>query len=68
MPGQEHLTGPTIVAGVDGSPLAFDFKGNAKKVLADAISAVAGPDGAVSQHCVHHAHCPVVVIRGQDST
>ena len=22
--------------------------------------------GSVSQHCVHHAHCPVVVIRGQD--
>jgi nucleotide-binding universal stress UspA family protein len=24
--------------------------------------------GSVSQHCVHHARCPVVVIRGQDST
>jgi len=22
--------------------------------------------GSVSQHCVHHARCPVVVIRGQD--
>ena len=22
--------------------------------------------GSVSQHCVHHAHCPVVVVRGQD--
>jgi nucleotide-binding universal stress UspA family protein len=22
--------------------------------------------GSVSQHCVHHASCPVVVIRGQD--
>lgn len=22
--------------------------------------------GSVSQHCVQHAHCPVVVIRGQD--
>ena len=22
--------------------------------------------GSVSQHCVHYAHCPVVVIRGQD--
>ncbi len=22
--------------------------------------------GSVSQHCVHHAHCPVVVIRGND--
>lgn len=24
--------------------------------------------GSVSQHCVHHAQCPVVVIRGQAST
>ena len=24
--------------------------------------------GSVGQHCVHHARCPVVVIRGQDST
>jgi nucleotide-binding universal stress UspA family protein len=22
--------------------------------------------GSVSQHCVHHARCPVVIIRGQD--
>lgn len=22
--------------------------------------------GSVSQHCVQHAHCPVVVIRGQE--
>ena len=22
--------------------------------------------GSVSQHCVHHASCPVVVIRGQE--
>ncbi|MFJ9609045.1 universal stress protein [Kitasatospora sp. NPDC101176] len=21
--------------------------------------------GSVSQHCVHHAHCPVVVVRGE---
>ncbi len=24
--------------------------------------------GSVSQHCVHYAQCPVVVIRGQDGT
>jgi nucleotide-binding universal stress UspA family protein len=24
--------------------------------------------GSVSQHCVHHAHCPVVVIRGDAAT
>jgi nucleotide-binding universal stress UspA family protein len=24
--------------------------------------------GSVSQHCVQHATCPVVIIRGQDST
>jgi nucleotide-binding universal stress UspA family protein len=23
--------------------------------------------GSVSQHCVQHASCPVVVVRGQDS-
>jgi nucleotide-binding universal stress UspA family protein len=22
--------------------------------------------GSVSQHCVHHAHCPVVIIRGKE--
>ena len=92
--------------GLEGS---FDFKENAEKVLADAISSVADPGstvavralviegdpaqvlldasdgadllvvgsrghggfteallGSVSQHCVHHAHCPVVVIRGQE--
>ena len=151
MPGQEHRTGPRIVAGVDGSPssvsalrwairqagltgatvdavitwhypvsaggygwgpmgtgTAFDFKENAEKVLAEAISAACGPGGSlpvharvvegnpaqvlldasdgadllvvgsrghggfteallgsVGQHCVHHARCPVVVIRGQ---
>ena len=151
MPGQEHPSGPRIVAGVDGSPSSmsalrwairqaaltgatvdavmawhypaaaggygwaptgmegsFDFKENAEKVLADAISsadpgsgipvhpfvtegiaaqvlldAADGADllvvgsrghggfteallGSVSQHCVQHAHCPVVVIRGKD--
>ena len=87
----------------------FDFKENAEKILADAISAAVDPasgvsvqgrvvegnaaqvlldasDGAellvvgsrghggfteallgsVSQHCVHYARCPVVVIRGQE--
>jgi len=151
MPGQEHVTRPRIVAGVDGSPSSmsalrwavrqagltgaavdaviawhypvaasgygwaptdleggFDFKENAEKVLADAIGTAcdSGSDvpvrarvvegnpaqvlleasdgadllvvgsrghggfteallGSVSQHCVHHAHCPVVVIRGE---
>jgi nucleotide-binding universal stress UspA family protein len=152
MPGQEHSTGPRIVAGVDGSPssvsalrwairqagltgatvdamiawrypvsaggygwapigmgTAFDFKEDAEKVLAEAIGTASDPGsgvtvrtlvvegnsaqalleasdgadllvvgsrghggfteallGSVSQHCVHHAHCPVVVIRGQE--
>jgi nucleotide-binding universal stress UspA family protein len=91
--------------GLEGS---FDFKENAEKVLADAISDAVVPGsnvgvrarvvegdpaqvlinasdgaallvvgsrghggfteallGSVSQHCVHHARCPVVVIRGQ---
>jgi nucleotide-binding universal stress UspA family protein len=152
MSGQEHRTGPRIVAGVDGSPSSvsalrwairqagltgaavdaviawrypvsaggygwaptgmgttFDFKEEAEKVLAGAIGAACDPGsgvsvrvrvvegnaaqvlldasdgadllvvgsrghggfaeallGSVSQHCVHHAHCPVVVIRGQE--
>jgi nucleotide-binding universal stress UspA family protein len=92
--------------GMEGS---FDFKENAEKTLADAISSTVDPGsavkvralvaeglpaqvlldasdgadllvvgsrghggfteallGSVSQHCVHHAHCPVVVIRGQE--
>jgi nucleotide-binding universal stress UspA family protein len=87
----------------------FDFRENAEKVLANAITGTVDPrsdipvlaravegiaaqvlldasDGAdllvvgsrghggfteallgsVSQHCVHHAHCPVVVIRGKE--
>jgi nucleotide-binding universal stress UspA family protein len=150
--GQEHHTGPRIVAGVDGSPSSmsalrwairqagltgatvdaviawhypvavggygwaptglegvFDFQGSAEKTLADAISSAVDPGsnvglrarvvegnpaqvlldaaddadllvvgsrghggfteallGSVSQHCVHHAHCPVVVIRSKE--
>jgi nucleotide-binding universal stress UspA family protein len=91
-----------------GMATSFDFKGNAEKVLAEAIGTASGPGGSVpvrarvvegnparvlldvsdgadllvvgsrghggfteallgsvSQHCVHHARCPVVVIRGQ---
>lgn len=94
--------------GMEGS---FDFRENAEKILASAITGTVDPrsdipvlaravegiaaqvlidasDGAdllvvgsrghggfteallgsVSQHCVHHAHCPVVVIRGKDTT
>jgi nucleotide-binding universal stress UspA family protein len=92
-----------------GMATSFDFKENAEKVLAEAISTACGHDssvpaharveegnpaqvlldaadgadllvvgsrghggfteallGSVSQHCVHHARCPVVVIRGQE--
>ena len=92
-----------------GMATSIDFKENAGKVLAEAISAACGPGssvpvhprvdegnpaqvlldasdgahllvvgsrghggfteallGSVSQHCVHHARCPVVVIRGQE--
>jgi nucleotide-binding universal stress UspA family protein len=158
MSGQEHTTGPRIVAGVDGSPSSvsalrwairqagltgaavdaviawhypaaaggygwvpagmdegLNFKENAEKTLAAAISSAAGPGsaagqgsavwvraravegdpaqvlhdasddadllvvgsrghggftgallGSVSRHCVHQAHCPVVVIRGKE--
>jgi nucleotide-binding universal stress UspA family protein len=107
---------PVVAGGAYGiAPVVmvegFDFRKNAEKILADAISAVVDPGGSVpvraravqgnpaqvlldasddadllvvgsrghggfteallgsvSQHCVHHARCPVVVIRGQDST
>ena len=92
--------------GLEGS---FDFRENAEKVLADAISTAVDPGsgvpvraqvvegipaqvlldacdgadllvvgsrghggfteallGSVSQHCVHHARCPVVLLRGQE--
>lgn len=56
------------------------FEGNPAQVLLDAAAGadllVVGSRGhsgfteallgSVSQHCVHHASCPVVVIRGQD--
>ena len=92
-----------------GMATSFNFKENAEKVLAEAISTACGPGssapvrarvvegnpaqalldasvgadllvvgsrghggfveallGSVSQHCVHYACCPVVVIRGQE--
>ena len=92
-----------------GLATSFNFKENAEKVLAEAISTACGPGGSVpvharvvegnparvlldasdgadllvvgsrghggfaeallgsvSQHCVHHACCPVVVIRGHE--
>jgi nucleotide-binding universal stress UspA family protein len=152
MPAPEHGTGPSIVAGVDGSPSSlsalrwavrqaaltgaavnaviawhnpasqggygwgtagaeqiYDFQEVAAKTLTEAVSSIPGPAsevhvraqvtrghpaqvlldacegadllvvgsrghggfteallGSVSQHCVQHASCPVVVIRGQD--
>jgi nucleotide-binding universal stress UspA family protein len=55
-------------------------EGNAAQVLLDACDGadllVVGSRGhggfteallgSVSQHCVHHARCPVVVLRGQE--
>jgi nucleotide-binding universal stress UspA family protein len=122
--GQAALTGASVEAviawhypvtagglgwGPAGMATGFDFKENAKQVLAGAISATREPGsavpvhafvvegeaapvlldacdgadllvvgsrghggftgallGSVSQHCVHHARCPVVVIRGQE--
>ena len=78
MPRQEHRTGPRIVAALDGSPSSIE--GIPAQVLLDASDGadllVVGSRGhggftgallgSVSQHCVHHAHCPVVVIRAQE--
>jgi nucleotide-binding universal stress UspA family protein len=104
---------PASAGGYGWAPAGMDedlnFKENAEKTLADAISSAVGPGsparvlaraiegnpaqvlldasddadllvvgsrghggfteallGSVSQHCVHHAHCPVVVIRDQE--
>ena len=65
-------------SGVPVRPLAVE--GNAAQVLLDACDGadllVVGSRGhggfteallgSVSQHCVQHAHCPVVVIRGKE--
>ena len=101
--GGAYGLAPMVMAG------GFDFKENAEKVLADAISTAVDPGigvpvrpfavqgdpvqvlldasdgadllvvgsrghggfteallGSVSQHAVHHANCPVVVIRGKE--
>jgi len=48
---------PVATGGFGYAPMGtgeeFDFNEITQKVL------------AVSQHCVHHARCPVLVIRGQ---
>ena len=122
--GQAELTGAAVDAVIawhypvatggygfapTGMATSFDFKENAGKVLAEAISAACGPGslvlvrpravegdparvlldasdgadllvvgsrghggfteallGSVGQQCVHHARCPVVVVRGQE--
>jgi nucleotide-binding universal stress UspA family protein len=68
----------TVDPGSDVRVRGHVIEGNAAKVLLDASDGadllVLGSRGhggfaeallgSVSQHCVHHAHCPVLVIRG----
>ena len=70
----------TLDPGSDVRVRAEVIEGNAAQVLIDASAGadllVVGSRGhggftqallgSVSQHCVHHAACPVVIIRGQD--
>jgi nucleotide-binding universal stress UspA family protein len=70
----------TLDAGSDVRVLAQVVEGNPARVLLDAAVGadllVLGSRGhggfaeallgSVSQHCVHHATCPVVIIRGAD--
>ena len=70
----------TLDPGSDVRVRSHVIEGNAAQVLIDASDGaellVVGSRGhggfteallgSVSQHCVHYAHCPVVVIRGQD--
>ena len=69
----------TLEAGRDVRVRAHVVEGNAAQVLVDASAGadliVLGSRGhggfteallgSVSQHCVHHARCPVLIIRGQ---
>lgn len=52
----QHPAAALVEASRDASALAVGKRGHGefKDVLL----------GSVSQHCVHHAHCPVIVIRG----
>jgi nucleotide-binding universal stress UspA family protein len=70
----------SLEPGSDVRVRSYVIEGNAAQVLIDASKGaellVVGSRGhggfteallgSVSQHCVHYAHCPVVVIRGQD--
>ena len=72
--------GSTVAPGSDVRVRSHVIEGNAAQVLIDASDGaellVVGSRGhggfteallgSVSQHCVHHARCPVVIIRGQD--
>ena len=56
MPEKQDGSGHRIVAGVDGADLlVVGCRGHGG--FASALL------GSVSQHCTHHARCPVVVIR-----
>jgi nucleotide-binding universal stress UspA family protein len=77
---QAGLTGATVDAMIAVPVRARVVQGDPAQVLLDACDGadllVVGSRGhagfteallgSVSQHCVHHAHCPVVVIRGQE--
>ena len=73
------LAGAIAEAGSPGCVRPRVVRGHPARVLIDASASaellvvgdrrhpaglVGAPLGAVSQRCVHHAHCPVVVIRG----
>ena len=74
--------GATLVAGIDVRVRAHVVEGNPARALLDAAVGadllVVGSRGhggfteallgSVSQHCVQHAPCPVVVVRGEDAT
>jgi nucleotide-binding universal stress UspA family protein len=76
----ENAIGTTHDPGSGVPVLARVVEGNAAQVLLDAADGadllVVGSRGhggfteallgSVSQHCVHYAHCPVVVIRGPE--
>jgi nucleotide-binding universal stress UspA family protein len=69
-PGSDSLIRPRVVEGLAAQVLLDASDGADLLVVgsrghggfAEALL------GSVSQHCVHHAHCPVVVIHGQTAS
>jgi nucleotide-binding universal stress UspA family protein len=67
-PGSDVTVRPRVVEG-DPAQALFDASSDADLLVVGSRGHGGFTEallGSVSQHCVHHARCPVVVIRGQE--